>query len=133
VATFKEAADALTERATGADTMTAAATAMAAALVDVASLYLGGDLTLGGVGAATIDGSGETGTAHVATGGVYRLADAGRSTVRRAKARRWSALSTPWGPRANVSGSTWSGFGITDRAHDDVVEAGRNAIRGALK
>ena len=133
MATFEEAATALTERATGAPTMTTAATAMADALTDVASGYMGGDLTLGRAGSATIEGSAESGAAHVTTGGVYGLADVGRSRSRRAYARRWSALSTPWGPRANVSGSTWSGFGITDRARQDVLEAGRSAIREAVK
>jgi hypothetical protein len=106
---------------------------MATALADVASLYMGGDLTLGRAGEATIEGSGDTGVAHVATGGTYRLADAGRHRSVRAEARWYSALNTPWGPRANVSGSTWAGFGITERARDDVLAAGRDAIREAVK
>jgi hypothetical protein len=132
VATFREATDALTERVTGAATMAAAATAMADALTDAAVARMGGDLTLGRAGTARIDGSGESGVAHVTTGGAYRLADTGRAGSARAYARPWSALATPWGPRANVAGSAWGGFGITAAARDTVLAAGRQAITRAI-
>jgi hypothetical protein len=131
VATFQETLDALTERVTSSATTTATAVAMADALTDIAAGYLGGDLTMSGVGSAVIDPATADGAAVVRTGGVYGLADGGRRAVRRATAPRRSALATPWGPRASVAGSTWAGFHITDRARGDVLEAGRQAIRDA--
>lgn len=131
--TFPEVVDELTRKVetSGAP---AAAEAMASTLSDVAAQYMGGDLALSGTkrGAAVITPDERGGAAIVRTGGVYGLADGGRRVVRPALAPRRSALTTPWGPRASVSGSTWAGFGITDRARGDVFEAGRRAFREAV-
>lgn len=131
--TFQELADELTKRVQSSETTAAAATAMAAALTDVAAGYLGGDLAMSGLGQrAVIEPASQGGSAVVRTAGAYALADGGRRAVRPARARRHSALNTPWGPRDSVDGSTWAGFGITDRARTDVLDAGKQAFREAV-
>lgn len=134
MATFTEAARALTERATGAATMTIAAEAMGDALVAAAGRYLGGDATMSGTGrTVTVETDGAAGTATVTPGGAWGLADGGRRVVRPARRPRGKrGLATPWGPRASVKGSTWPGFGIGAAAQTEVADAGRQAIREAV-
>ena len=94
--------------------------------------YLGGKLSMSGLvgGEAEFDTS-RTRPSHVSiigVGGTFALADHGRQRRVEAHARRGSALNTPWGPRASAAGSTWAGFGITDRHGSEALQAAADAI-----
>lgn len=107
---------------------TEAADAMADTLQRGAQRAMGGDLTFsGGGGTVRIKGDAEQGRAVVKVAGAYALADKGRR--RRVEAvARGAGLSTPWGPRKSVRGSTWRGFGITDRFGREALRDGVDAV-----
>jgi hypothetical protein len=121
------------------------ADAMAETMQRATARFIGGDLRMSNFpGAApTFKTTTKGGAATLEIGGgTYALADRGRRQAtparaghRRGKARgggRRRALRTPWGPRASVQGSTWSGFHITDRYADIALDDGKRAIIAAL-
>lgn len=118
--------DRIEQQIRGGRQIDAAATAMADSLREATARYLGGGLSMSGAGSASIDvGDRTSSRLSVRSGGVYGLADGGRRRAVAAEAEQGSALSTPWGPRQSVKGSTWAGFDITGRH-------GRDAIRAAI-
>jgi hypothetical protein len=108
---------------------TEAGAEMADTLQRGAQSAMGGDLTFsGGGGTVRIEGDADVGRAVVKVAGAYGLADKGRRRQVEAVAGRGSALRTPWGPRRSVRGSTWRGFGLTDRYGRDALRAGIDAV-----
>lgn len=108
-----------------------AAEAMAESMRKATARYIGGDLRMSNFrgDAPTFKTETKTGAATVEIGGgTYALADTGRRQAKRAYPRRRRALSTPWGPRASVRGSTWGGFHITERHAPDALDDGIRAI-----
>jgi hypothetical protein len=112
---------------------------MAAVMTRGTAAHLGADLTMSHFrgGPVHIEPEGRPGFAVVVmSGAAWALADAGRHGGRIPRARKGSALNTPWGPRASVSPSSWPGFGISDQYADPAIRAGIDAIvarvRGAL-
>jgi hypothetical protein len=103
--------------------------AMADTLQRGAQSAMGGDLTFsGGGGTVRITGDAVVGRAVVNVAGAYGLADKGRRRAVPATAGRGSALRTPWGPRRSVRGSTWRGFGLTDRYGREALQVGVDAV-----
>lgn len=120
--------DRLTRRVEN-QTFSRAAERMADTLSSGAQSAMGGDLTFsGGAGTIRVNGKAERGRVVVEVGGAYALADQGRRRVVPATASR-RALRTPYGPRKSVRGSTWSGFGITQRYGRDALRAGADGVR----
>lgn len=112
---------------------TAAADAMAEAFRDSTARAMGGDLSFsGGAGTVRIDGDAHRGRVVVTVGGAFRLADQGRRRVVPATAKG-RALRTPYGPRRSVKGSTWRGFGITQRYGREALRAGMKAVVDDVK
>ena len=114
------------------DLARAGADAGAEVMRQATASYLGGKLTMSGLGGgeAEFDTS-NTRASHVSivgVGGTFALADQGRQRSVEAHAGRGSALNTPWGPRASAKGSTWAGFGITDRHGGEALQAAAAAI-----
>ena len=99
--------------------------------------YLGGKLTMSGLrgGEADFDTSATRPdqVSIVGVGATFALADQGRQRSVEAHARRGSALATPWGPRASAAGSTWAGFGITQRHGSEALKAAADAIVNGIE
>lgn len=111
------------------------AEAMADEMRKSLALYIGGDLRMSRFPGAppTFTTSSSKGEATLELGGgTYALADKGRRQAKRARARRGSALRTPWGPRRSVRGSRWPGFSVTERHAAGALEAGVDAITAAV-
>ena len=110
-----------------------AADAAVKVMRDATARVIGGDLAMSGLrgGRARIESKGTGRNVVVVTmsGGAYTLADKGRRRAVPAKAKG-RPLSTPWGPRMSVRGSTTRGHDITgrtgpkalDKAADQIVD-----------
>lgn len=129
------AVDDIVTRVESVEVAQVAAEAIALAMRRSAEHYLGADLRMSGLRAGPVAIDVEPAPSRAAvvmSGATWALADQGRRRRVPARAARRSALVTPWGPRANVAGSTWAGFGITDRHGDEALRAGTEAAIGAI-
>lgn len=120
----------LAERIEDPALLKAGAEAMAESMKRATARYLGSDLRMHNFRgpAPTFKTENAKGEATLEIGGgTYALADGGRRQAKRAYARG-RALSTPWGPRASVKGSTWGGFHITERHAPEALDDGIRAI-----
>ena len=93
---------------------------------------LGGDLSMSGLrggGRARIEtkGTGRNRVVVSMSGAAYTLADKGRRRAVPAKAKG-RPLSTPWGPRMSVRGSTTRGHDITGTAGPKALDAAAEQI-----
>ena len=108
-----------------------AADAAVKAMRDATARVLGGDLSMSGLrgSSARIESKGTGRNVVVVTmsGGAYTLADKGRRRAVPAKARG-RPLSTPYGPRMSVRGSTTRGADITGKAGPKALETAAEQI-----
>lgn len=108
----------------------AAAAAMAVVVTRAVSDALGGNLSMSGLKGrpARVEPSSNGPMATVAvSGAAFTLIDKGRRRRVPARARAGGALSTPWGPRNSVKGSTTRGQHVLDRVADRAFDAGADA------
>jgi hypothetical protein len=110
-----------------------AADAAVKVMHDATARVIGGDLRMSGLdhgGAARIESkrSGRNQVVVTMSGASYTLADKGRRRAVPARARRGSALATPFGPRASVRGSTSRGHDITDRYGPKALDKAADVI-----
>jgi hypothetical protein len=127
--------DRIEERVRQGPHIDSAVAAMTESLANAARAHLGGDLTMSGTGQEAIiePGRADGHQLTVRTGGVYALADTGRRRAVDAEAAPGEALATPFGPRRRVRGSTWPGFGITERHGRDALQEGIRAFMRDLQ
>lgn len=112
------------------------ATAMVDEMKRATARYIGSDLRLSGFRGAAVEFATENKAGQAVVqikGGTYAIADSGRHSSGRIRSRRARALRTPWGPKSSVRGSTWAGFGITDKHVPDAYDAGAKAIIAELE
>lgn len=140
--------DDLVDRVTDPRVQKAIAEALEDTMKDGTARFIGADLRLSGFKGAPVEFAADftAGTGIVTLplrGGTYALADKGRRRAkrvirsrrrRRSRKHRRPALSTPWGPRRSVRGSTWTGFHLTDTLGPlAVAKATEAAVAEVLK